>query len=59
MEVNRKFLKGFPVPNYQFTEAGQNKTHKIGNSVILGIRVTPIVIQNLIRFLTTLQDEGS
>jgi hypothetical protein len=59
MEVSGKFLKQFPVPNYQFTEAGQNKTNNLGNSVILGIRVTPIVIKNLIRFLTMLQNEGS
>jgi hypothetical protein len=26
MEVSGKFLKEFPVPNYQFSEAGQNKT---------------------------------
>jgi hypothetical protein len=44
MEVSGKFLKEFPIPNYQFTEAGQNKTQNVGNSVILGIRVTPIVI---------------
>jgi hypothetical protein len=44
MEVGRKFWKQFPVPNYQFTEAGQNKTQNRRNSVILGIQVTPIVI---------------
>jgi len=44
MEVCGKFSKEFSVPNYQFTEAGQNKTQNLGNSVILGIRVTPIVI---------------
>ena len=59
MEVCGKFSKEFPLPNYQFTEAGQNKTQNLGSSVILGIRVTPIVILNLIRFLATLQNEGS